>query len=66
MPAILTRDQLPFWFGDVDMPIEQVQAMLRPFPPQVMIRWPAKSPRPPAAAEEQQPDLEPDLFGPQS
>ncbi len=32
MPAVLTRDQLPFWFGDVEMPLPEVQAMLRPFP----------------------------------
>jgi putative SOS response-associated peptidase YedK len=66
MPAILTRDQLPFWFGDVEMPLEEVQAMLRPFPPDRMIRWPAKSKRPPAVVEERQPDPEPDLFGPRS
>lgn len=63
MPAILTRDQLPFWFGDVEMPIDEVQAMLRPFLAERMIRWPAKSPRPPAVSREQQPDPEPDLFG---
>lgn len=68
MPAILTRDQLPFWFGDVEMPLPEVQAMLRPFPADRMIRWPAKSKRPPAVAKEQKPDPEvdpePDLFGP--
>ncbi|MGK9236356.1 SOS response-associated peptidase [Inquilinus limosus] len=66
MPAILTKDQLPFWFGDVEMPLEEVKAMLRPFPSEGMIRWPAKSPGPPALVEQQQPDPEPDLFGPRS
>jgi putative SOS response-associated peptidase YedK len=64
MPAILTIDQLPFWFGEVEMPLQEVQALLRPFPSKGMIRWPAKSKRPPAVVEEQQPDPEPDLFGP--
>lgn len=68
MPAILTRDQLPFWFGDIEMPLEEVQAMLRPIPSKGMIRWPAKSKRPPTVVEEQQTDHEvdpePDLFGP--
>jgi putative SOS response-associated peptidase YedK len=64
MPAILTRDQLPFWFGDVEMPLEEVQAMLRPFPADRMIRWPAKSKRPPAVVEEKRLAPEPDLLGP--
>ena len=66
MPAILTKEQLPFWFGDVEMPVAELQAMLRPFPPEGMIRWPAKSPRPPEISEDQQPDGELDLFGPGS
>lgn len=68
MPAILTQDQLAIWFGDIEMPLEEVQAMLKPFPADRMIRWPAKSPRPPAVVEERgpdpEPDPEPDLFGP--
>lgn len=63
MPAILTKDQLPFWFGDIEMPLDEVQAMLRPLPAERMVRWPAKSKRPPAVVEEQQPDPEPDLLG---
>lgn len=66
MPAVLTRDQMPFWFGDVEMPVPEVQAMLRPFPPDGMIRWPAKSKRPPAVVEQRLPDPEPDLFTPRS
>lgn len=66
MPGILTKDQLPFWFGDVEMPLPEVQALLRPFPADRMIRWPAKSPRPPAVVEVSQPDPEPDLFGPRT
>ncbi len=64
MPAILSMDQLPFWFGEVEMPLHEVQALLRPFPSKGMIRWPAKSKRPPTVVEELQPDPEPDLFGP--
>ncbi|MGL4968495.1 MAG: SOS response-associated peptidase [Inquilinus sp.] len=66
MPAILTKDQLPFWFGDVEMPLPEVQDLLRPFPSRGMIRWPAESKRPPMVVEEQQPDSEPDLFTPRS
>jgi putative SOS response-associated peptidase YedK len=63
MPAVLIQHQLPFWLGDVEMPLPDVQAMLRPFPSEGMIRWPAKSPQPPAIAEAPQPDPEGDLFG---
>jgi putative SOS response-associated peptidase YedK len=64
MPRILAKDQLCFWFGDIEMPLPEVQAMLRPFPLERMIRWPAKSPRPPAVVEEQPLDPEADLFEP--
>jgi putative SOS response-associated peptidase YedK len=64
MPAVLTRDQLPTWFGDVEAPVDELQALLRPFPSERMIRWPAKSKRPAAVVVEERPDPEPDLFGP--
>jgi putative SOS response-associated peptidase YedK len=64
MPAVLMMDQLPFWFGEAGMPLQEVQALLKPFPSTGMIRWPAKSKRPPRMVEERRPDLEPDLFGP--
>jgi putative SOS response-associated peptidase YedK len=64
MPGILTKDQLPFWFGEVSMPLEEVQGMLRPFPAKGMIRWPAKSRRPALLVEEEVPPPEPDLFSP--
>jgi hypothetical protein len=38
MPAILTQDQLPAWFGEVPLPLDEVKAMLRPFPAAGMIR----------------------------
>lgn len=63
MPAILTPDQLPAWFGETPTPVDEVKAMLRPLPSTGMIRWPAKSRRPaalkPGAAkpETKQPDL---------
>jgi putative SOS response-associated peptidase YedK len=66
MPAILTMEQLPTWFGEVPASIEEVQGMLRPFLGRGMIRWPAKSKRPAKVEQEAKPPGEPDLFSPRT
>jgi len=61
MPALLRRDQFPAWLGEAPASQEDLLAMLRPFPADALIAWPARSKRPPLV-----PPGEPDLFSARS